>query len=203
VAPAFAPVVADFNGDGKEDLFLSQNFSATEIGSPRLNAGLGQLLLGDGKGEFVAEPVTRSGIRVFGDGRGAAAADFNGDGRADIAVAQNGGATTLWRNALAAPGIRVRADAGAWNPLGAGVQLRVVYADSSQGPAREIHLGGGYWSSDSPTLVLATPKPAAAIWVRWPGGKVETLQVARGARDGVIVLRGPSAAGAAVPTSSR
>jgi hypothetical protein len=200
VAPAFAPVVADFNGDGKEDLFLSQNFSATEIGLPRFNAGLGQLLLGDGKGGFSAEPAMRSGIRIVGDGRGAATADFDGDGRSDIAVAQNGGATTLWRNTLATPGLRVRADAGAWNPLGAGVQLRVVYADSTQGPSREIHLGGGYWSSDSPTMVMATPKPASAVWVRWPGGKVDTLPVARDTRDGVLVIR---ASGAGAPTSSR
>jgi hypothetical protein len=200
VAPAFAPVVADFNGDGREDLFLSQNFSATEIGLPRFNAGLGQLLLGDGKGGFSAEPAMRSGIRIVGDGRGAATADFDGDGRSDIAVAQNGGATTLWRNTLATAGIRVRADAGAWNPLGAGVQLRVVYADSTQGPSREIHLGGGYWSSDSPTMVMATPKPASAIWVRWPGGKVDTVSVARAARGGVLVIR---ASGAGAPTSSR
>jgi hypothetical protein len=200
VAPAFAPVVADFNGDGNEDLFLSQNFSATEIGLPRFNAGLGQLLLGDGKGSFLAEPVSRSGIRVMGDGRGAATADFDGDGRADLAVAQNGAATTLWRNATAKPGIRVRADAGAWNPLGAGTQVRLVYADSTKGPAREVHLGSGYWSSDSPTMVLATPKSPTAVWVRWPGGKVETVPISPLGRDAVIVLR---AAGAAAPTSSR
>ncbi|HLG04941.1 MAG TPA: FG-GAP-like repeat-containing protein, partial [Gemmatimonadales bacterium] len=46
-APGFGVVVADFDGDGREDLFLAQNFSATETGTPRYDAGRGLLLLGD------------------------------------------------------------------------------------------------------------------------------------------------------------
>ena len=45
-APAFYAGVADFDGDGHEDLFLGQNFFATEIGTPRYDAGRG-LLLGE------------------------------------------------------------------------------------------------------------------------------------------------------------
>jgi len=197
VAPAFAPVVADFDGDGNEDLFLSQNFTATEIGLPRFDAGLGQLLLGDGKGGFRAVPVPSSGIRVPGDGRGAATADYDGDGRPDLVVAQNGGPTTLWHNVGAAPGIRVRADGGSWNPLGGGAQLRVARGEKL-GPVRELHAGGGYWSSDAPTTVLALPADATGVWVRWPGGRVETVPIARGARE--LTVR---AAGGAALTSSR
>ena len=54
-APAFYAGVADFDGDGKEDLVLSQNFFATEIATPRYDAGRGLLLLGDGAGGL--EPV--------------------------------------------------------------------------------------------------------------------------------------------------
>ena len=35
-APAHGVVVADFDGDGHEDLFLSENLFPTEIGTPRL-----------------------------------------------------------------------------------------------------------------------------------------------------------------------
>src|SRR2546422_677455 len=43
-APAFYAGVADFDGDGHEDLFLSQNFYPTEIGTPRYDARRGLLL---------------------------------------------------------------------------------------------------------------------------------------------------------------
>ncbi|HEX9166666.1 MAG TPA: VCBS repeat-containing protein, partial [Gemmatimonadales bacterium] len=38
-APAFHASVADFDGDGDEDVFLAQNFVATEISVPRYDAG--------------------------------------------------------------------------------------------------------------------------------------------------------------------
>ncbi len=41
LAPAFGVNVADFDGDGNEDVFLSQNFFASEPGMPRLDAGRG------------------------------------------------------------------------------------------------------------------------------------------------------------------
>src|SRR5438034_3736334 len=70
LAPAFYAGVADFDGDGKEDLFLSQNFFATEIATPRYDAGRSLLLLGDGTGGFEAMPGQRSGVVVYGEQRG-------------------------------------------------------------------------------------------------------------------------------------
>jgi hypothetical protein len=197
VAPAFAPVVADFNGDGREDLFLSQNFSPTEINVPRFNAGVGQLMLGDGAGGFTPASVRESGITIPGDGRGAAAADFDGDGRVDLAVAQNGGPTTLWHNVRGTTGLTVRAAAGRWNPGGLGTQVRVVRG-RTLGPIREIRAGGGYWSSDAATTTLALPSGATGLWVRWPGGREETVALAPSQRS--VQLRASAAAG---PTASK
>ena len=53
-APAFAVNVADMDGDGHEDLFLSQNFFAVHPELDRLDAGRGLWLRGDGKGGFVS-----------------------------------------------------------------------------------------------------------------------------------------------------
>ena len=182
LAPAFAAVVADFDGDGHEDLFLAQNFFPTEIGTMRFDAGAGLLLLGDGRGGFRAQSVLQSGIEVLGDSRGAAAADYDGDGRVDLAVSQNGAATTLWHNVRATPGLRVRLDGGASNPLGIGAQLRVV-AGAQRGPVREVHAGTGYWSMDGAVTVLALPQGATGVWVRWPGGREETIPLAAGQRE--------------------
>src|SRR5207248_2457016 len=75
--PAFAVVVADFDGDGAEDVFLSQNFFATEPQTSRADAGRGLLLKGDGKGGLRPIAGQESGIVIYGEQRGAAEADYD------------------------------------------------------------------------------------------------------------------------------
>jgi len=181
-APAFGIVVGDFNGDGKEDVVLSQNFFDTEPSIPRLDAGRGLLLLGDGQGGLRAVPGQESGIKVYGEQRGAAAADFNEDGRLDLVVTQNGAQTRLLKNTAAKPGLRVRLRGGLSNPHGIGAVVRLKFG-SGFGPAREVRCGGGYLSQDSATLVLGTPQAATGIWVRWPAGKVTESELPTGAKE--------------------
>ena len=188
VAPAFGVVVADFDGDGREDLFLAQNFSATDNATMRFDAGAGQVLIGDGRAGFRPLGVRSAGIAVLGDQRGAAAADYDGDGRVDLAVSQNGALTTLWHNRGAVPGIRVHLQGGSANPLGTGTQLRVV-SGATRGPVREVHEGSGYWSMDGAVTVLARPAGATALWVRWPLGREQLVPLKPGQID--VVLAAP------------
>lgn len=185
LAPAFAAVSADFDGDGATDLFLAQNFSQTEIGTPRFDAGRGLLLLGNGRGEFAAAAGQRSGVVMYGDQRGAAASDFDGDGRVDLAVAQNAAETKLYRNARAHPGLRVRLVGPAENPAAVGASLRVRYADGD-GPLSEIHAGSNYWSQDGMVTVLGLRGAPKSVWVRWPGGKTSETAVEAGRTTLVI-----------------
>lgn len=189
LAPASAPVVADFDGDGREDLFLSQNFFPTDISTLRFDAGAGLVLRGDGAGGFAPLGVKASGIEVLGDQRGAATADYDGDARADLAVAQNGATTRLFRNVLGRAGVRVRLEGGTANPLGIGAQLRVMRGDRG-GPVREVRAGSGYWSTDGAVTVLALPDGATGIWVRWPGGAEQVVPLPSGARE-VVIRRAP------------
>ena len=98
--------VADINGDGHEDIFLSQNFFAVQKETDRNDSGRGLVILGNGRGEFQALPGHKSGILVYGEQRGAAFADFDRDGRLDLLVSQNGAKTKLFRNVNSKPGIR-------------------------------------------------------------------------------------------------
>ncbi|MBK8250733.1 MAG: VCBS repeat-containing protein [Gemmatimonadetes bacterium] len=177
VAPSFGPVVADFDGDGREDLYLAQNFYPTEIDALRQDAGAGLILLGDGTGGFRALSVRDAGISALGDQRGAATADYDGDGRPDLAVGQNGWRTRLFRNVGAAPGLRVVLEGTPANPRGVGAQLRVIRG-ASRGPVREVRAGTGPWSSDSPVTVMALPAGADSLWVRWPGGVEQVVPIA-------------------------
>ena len=178
-APAYAVTVADFDGDGFEDVFLSQNFFATEAQVPRLDAGRGLLLRGDGTGKFTAVPGQDSGLLIYGEQRGAAVCDFDEDGRADLVVAQNGAATRLFLNAVAKPGLRVRLSGPPSNPTAVGATVRLRFGNRL-GPAREVHAGSGYLSQDSPVLVLATPESPTAIIVRWPGGRATEHPISGG-----------------------
>ncbi len=74
--------VADFNGDGRQDLAISA-YSAAQV----------KVMLGNGDGSFTTEANI-----PFGDNTGAiGGGDFNGDGRPDLAVAGwNTGTVTLY-----------------------------------------------------------------------------------------------------------
>ena len=178
-APVFGVNVADFDGDGDEDIFLAQNFFAMRLEEPRLDAGRGLWLKNDGKGKFTAVPGQESGVMIYGEQRGSAVGDFDGDARVDLLVAQNGGQTKLYRNERAKPGLRVRLEGPAGNPYGIGAAVWLSFG-SRHGPVREIHGGSGYWSQDSLTPVLGTPETPTAINVRWPGGRTTAHPILAG-----------------------
>jgi hypothetical protein len=181
-APAFAVCVGDIDGDGNEDVFLSQNFFAVQSETSRYDAGRGLLLKGDGKGGFRSVPGQESGIRVYGEQRGSALCDYDGDGRVDLAVSQNGAGTILYRNLGARPGLRVRLIGPPGNLTGIGATLRLARG-ATMGPAREIHAGSGYWSQDGAVQVLAGPEPPTQLRMRWPGGKEVMGAIPSGARE--------------------
>ena len=184
LAPAFTPVIADFDGDGFEDVFLSQNFFATRPGVARLDAGRGLLLHGDGRGGFSSVSGQESGLRILGEQRGAAAADFDHDGRTDLVVTQNGAATRLFRNSNARAGLRIRMIGPPGNPEGIGAVVR-LQSDGFTGPARELHAGTGVGSQDAAVVVLhlsSTLPAATRLLVRWPGGRPRSMPIPAGAR---------------------
>ena len=188
-SPAFGVSVADFDGDGNEDVFLAQNFFGVDAETSRHDAGVGLVLLGDGRGGFRALRPREAGIAIYGEQRACAVCDYDADGRTDLAVTQNGAETKLYRNRGAKPGLRVRLRGPSGNPSGVGATLRLKFGQR-HGPAREVHAGSGYWSEDSAIEVLSTPELPAELWVRWPGGRVTTSDIPKGAVEVSVDLAG-------------
>lgn len=189
LTPAFAPVVADFDGDGNEDIFLSQNSFAADRETGRYDCGRGLWLRGNSTGDFDAVSAAESGLSVYGEQRGAAVADFDNDGRPDLVMTQHSAPVKLFRNRGTRAGLRVRLHGDPGNLSGIGAQLRLRFGQR-YGATREVHAGSGYWSQDSDVVVLAKPAEPSHLWVRWPGGKVTETPLVTGAREVAVDTHG-------------
>ena len=170
-APAFAISVADFDGDGNEDVFLSQNFFATRPQEPRLDAGRGLLLHGNGDGTLRPMSGDESGIKVYGEQRACVAVDYDRDGRTDLVVTQNRGSTQLFHNEAVKPGLRVRLAGVA---QGATIRLK---SGNIFGPARAVQI------ADGPAQVMTMREPPTDVWVRWPDGKTTLTEIPAAAKE--------------------
>ncbi len=182
LAPAFGVSVADFDGDGNDDIFLAQNFFSTQPETIRNDAGRGLLLLGDGKGNFRAVSGDESGIKIYGEQRSCAVSDYDGDGRVNLVVAQSNDQTKLLHNLRAKPGLRVKLEGGPGNPQSVGAIVRAKTA-AGLGRAQVVTAGTGYWSQDSTTLIVTSASLITALQIQWPDGTTEEQPVPAGAKS--------------------
>ena len=60
-------IVEDLDGDSNLDMLLAGNLYASEVETPRNDAGIGLWLKGDGKGTFTSIPANESGFYATGD----------------------------------------------------------------------------------------------------------------------------------------
>lgn len=173
--------VSDVDNDGNEDLFLSQNFFAFPTDQSRIDAGRGLVLLGNGEGNFKAMSGTESGIKIYGEQRGAALSDFNQDGKVDLAVSQNGSNMKIFLNQTEKRGIRVTLEGPHSNRNGIGSGIRLVFENGEKGPLREIQSGSGYWSQNSFTEIMGTGnKTVKEIEIKWYDGTIERTDIVSG-----------------------
>ena len=87
----------DVNGDGRLDLVTAGNLYASEVETPRNDAGIGLVLLGDGQGGFRPLPATESGFLAGGDAKDLAWVETERGPL--VLVANNDGRLEAWRQA--------------------------------------------------------------------------------------------------------
>jgi hypothetical protein len=135
-----------------------------------------QFFLGDGRGRF-ADVSDRVGsyFRRRLVGRGLAWADFDNDGRPDLAFSHNGGPIALLRNGTDTANHWIRLELigdgkkSNRNAIGARVEVEA----ENQRQVRFLNGGGSYLSaSDRRILVgLGTEERADRVSVHWPSGR--------------------------------
>ena len=172
----------DYDLDGRPDIFAANGHVADDIGrvqknvtyaqTPDLywNAGMGRFEdTGSAAGSDFQRPMVA---------RGAAYADYDGDGDLDVLVTTNNGPARLLRNDGGNRNnwLRVVAIGGPSNrdAIGARVQL---FIDGRPGPSSMVKTGSSYCSqSELPlTFGLGRAAKASGVKITWPDGRVENL----------------------------
>ncbi|MEM9659587.1 MAG: CRTAC1 family protein, partial [Planctomycetota bacterium] len=203
ISPAFGVLLTEFDGDGRADLFLAQNFFQPQPETGRMDGGMGLLLTGEGDGHFQPQSPAMSGVIVAGDATAVAECDLNGDGYPDLLVAQNDDELKLFRRS-ADDGVsrnpppsllRVSLRGPAGNPIGCGARVSVQLLDGRTQTA-EVSAGGGYLSQSSPTLTFGRPhdSPVEQIDVRWPQGEESSRRATTSVGPAIEILH-PSLGG--------
>ena len=163
----------DFNNDGWKDLFTANSHvnDLVEKFEPAVYREKNSVFANAG-GIFrdVSEEAGLSPVKAH---RGAAFADFNGDGRIDAVVSALGEAAELWENVSPGPqhwiALKLAGTKSNREGIGARVRIGTQYA--------EMTTTVGYASSADVPLHfgLAGAAVASRIEIRWPSGAVQTL----------------------------
>jgi len=110
--------------------------------------------------------------------RGAAYADYDGDGDLDILITTNDGPAKLLRNdgGDANNYLRVRLEGTQSNRSGLGTRLQLTTASGTQ---IQVVRGGSSYCSQSETVAtfgLGQDTEVDRLEIRWPGGAVEAFR---------------------------
>ena len=198
--------LVDFDGDARLDLFTANGHVYPQADLPYTGTSYGQpdalwnfVDGGDGHLRVVRRPPAseRSLLAPATGSRGAAIADFDGDGAPDIVVARIDGPAALGMNRLNAdnarlalrlegsPSLGAGPDSRATPPEALGARVALVLALPAEPGAQaeelgllgEVQTAVGYQSASAPELCfgLGARTGYTALRVFWPSGRIADL----------------------------
>ena len=169
-------ILADIDNDGRKDIFTANSHANDRIGAvaPLQWKQANNLFINDGQGRFrdaTAESGLGAAVAVH---RGCGVADFNGDGRLDLAVLVLGARAELWQND-SAPANRwliVRLVGTKSNRDGIGARVSIG------NQVRTMTTALGYASSSHAGLHfgLGTGSETVRVEIQWPSGTRQTVE---------------------------
>ena len=177
----FGAFFFDYDLDGLLDIFCANGHLDEEIDRVQPTVKFAQpplLFRNSGGGRFrLANDAIGDDLPRPAVARGAAYADYDGDGDLDILVSNNNGAARLFRNdggnANAYLRVRLQGKKSNRDGLGAKITLR-----SRSGEQTAVVRSGSSYCSQSEivaTFGLGADDKVDALEVRWPGGATETF----------------------------
>ena len=164
----------DINNDGRPDLFIAKGNVDQMPGLATRDPN--NLLMQNVDGTFI-EAAATAGIATTDRSRGAALADFDGDGRLDLVVVNRRAPMELYRNITPDTGnwLTVALEQPGGNRHAVGAQVTVRAGTLTQ--MQQITVGGGHAGGKALPLHFGIgDAPAVAIEVTWPDGSEETYQ---------------------------
>jgi hypothetical protein len=167
--------VYDLDNDGLKDIFCANGDvnDNTELFSSRKSKQQSLVLWQKAGLKFEAEHFGAAAWH-----RGAAFADFDGDGAVDIVASRIDERPALWLNRAAAGRnwLRVKLEGVKSNRDGLGARVRVATAAGEQWNHATTSVGYASASEKVVHFGLGAQKLVKTVEVRWPSGKTQTLE---------------------------
>lgn len=178
----FGAFFFDFDLDGWSDAFIANGHLDAEIENVQPNVRYQQplQLFRNLSGRLVEVPAEVAGaLEEPVVARGAAYADFDGDGDLDIIITTNGGPARLFDNQGSGHGhwLRVDLEGTSGNRDGIGAVVEVSVGGETLSQTRRV--GSSYLSQPESTLTfgLGAATQIDTVRVLWPSGAEQTLEV--------------------------
>jgi hypothetical protein len=176
----FGTKMFDVDNDGDLDIYVTNGHVIDNIKlyQSKLTYEQADLLYENVGGRF-KDVSAGSGpaLRAPRVGRGLAVADFDNDGKLDVAITSLGRKAVLLRNVAPGAGnwLEIRAEGAKGNRFGLGTTVRVQTPGRLQ--VREINNAASYLSSNDTRLHVGLGDAAAAqqLDILWPSGQRQTL----------------------------
>jgi hypothetical protein len=176
----FGTKMFDIDNDGDLDIHVTNGhvIDNVKLYQPKLSYEQPDLLYENIGGRF-KDVSAESGpaLRAPRVGRGLAVADFDNDGKVDVAITSVGRKAVLLRNVAANAGnwLQIRAEGPKSNRFGLGTTVRVQTPGRLQ--VREINNAASYLSSSDTRLHVGLGDAAVVqqLEIQWPSGRRQTL----------------------------